>query len=322
MLSEKYNVAVSPASFNTPMGFTKTVNNILDGHDVMIFEMGARYAGDISYLVRLFKPTYGILTGIGLQHIDTMKTIEVIKQTKSVLVKSLPKENGVAVINGDNEKCREVFKELDLENKFLSSIEKMIKDLSITQNGCVFKLQLKDSKPVQCTTKLLGRHNIENILMCAIMANNLGVPVSDIAKAIEKLEPTPHRLELIKAPNGVLILDDSYNASEGGSLAALEVLALFKGQKVVMTPGLVELGSRSSKENFKLGARIAKVADKVIIVNEVNKQPINDGLLSQKFAQDCIFFAKNLDEAKKIYSVFLKPGDVLLIENDLPDNYV
>jgi len=158
--------------------------------------------------------------------------------------------------------------------------------------------------------------------MCAIMANKLGVAPSDIAKAIEELDTIPHRLELIKAENGVLILDDSYSASAGGTEAALEVLALFKGQKVVMTPGLVELGRYSDEANFKFGVRMAKVADKVIIVNDTNKTAINDGLQSQGFAEDNIYFAKTLNDAKGIYSGILKPGDVLLIENDLPDNYL
>jgi UDP-N-acetylmuramoyl-tripeptide--D-alanyl-D-alanine ligase len=327
MLSAKYSVAASPSSFNTPMGFSKTVNNTLDGQEVLIFEMGARYAGDIKYLCKLFKPRYGILTGIGPQHIDTMKTIEIIKRTKAALVQSLPKDVGVAVINGDNEKCREVFAELDLGGKFLSNITKAkdsagwVEGIVVTQDGCEFMLHLDGANPVKCETKLLGKHNIENILMCAIMAHKLGVTVEDIAAKIAELSPTPHRLELVKAANGVLILDDSYNASVGGTVAALEVLALFKGQKVVMTPGLVEMGARAEEENFKLGARLAKVADKVIIVNELNKQSIHDGLVSQGFAEGNIYFAKTLQDAKGIYSGFLKPGDVLLIENDLPDNY-
>ena len=89
----------------------------------------------------------------------------------------------------------------------------------------------------------------------------------------------------------------------------------------MLTPGLIELGARADEENFKFGARIAKTADKVIIVNEINKTAIHDGLLSQKFPESNIFFAKNLDEAKGMYSVMLKSGDVLLIENDLPDNF-
>ena len=321
MLKSKYKVAKSPSSFNTPQGYSKTVNNILtEEHEILIMEMGARYLGDIKRLAKLVKPKHGILTSIGPQHLDTFGSIENVQIGKGDLVRSLPKD-GIAVLNGDNERCVSVFNALDLEKKYLSSITEMAKDIQINQDGCVFTLQIGD-KSAQCKTRLLGQHNIINILMCATMADKLGVSIEDIAAAIERLEPTPHRLELIKAENGVFILDDSYNSSPGGSKAALEVLALFKGQKIVMTPGIVELGAKQDEENFKFGVRMSKVADKVIVVNEVNSTSIIDGLRSQNFAEENIYKVANLEDAKKIYAELLKPGDVLLIENDLPDNYI
>jgi UDP-N-acetylmuramoyl-tripeptide--D-alanyl-D-alanine ligase len=331
MLSEKYSVAASPSSFNTPMGFTKTVNNILSpGNEVLIFEMGARYVGDIKYLCRLFNPTHGIMTGIGPQHIETFGSIENIKRAKGDLLHSLP-PGGIAVTNGDNEKCCEVFAELKSENKYKSTFDKSgggegyVSDISVTHEGCNFMLHLGGrgkTQAVRCTTRLLGKHNIQNILMCAIMANKLGITPAQIAAAVARLSPTPHRLELIRAENGILVLDDSYNASPAGTVAALEVLSLFKGAKVVLTPGLVELGTRGAEENFKFGARLASVADKVIVVNELNKSAIVDGLNSQSYSAENIFTAASLDDAKQIYSKLLKKGDVLLIENDLPDNYL
>ena len=323
MLESKYSVAASPSSFNTPMGFTKTVNNILtEGNDVLIFEMGARYPNDIKYLAKLFKAKHGILTSIGPQHIETFGNIENIKRAKSDLLRALPKEDGMAIVNGDSEKCMEAFNELELVNKFASSITKMAKDIKITQEGCEFTLKLDGENPVKCVTRLLGKHNIENIIMCAMLANKMGVSAGDIAIAISRLAPTPHRLELVKADNGLLILDDSYNASPGGTVAALEVLSLFKGKKVVMTPGLVELGIKQDEENFKFGVRLARVADKVIVVNELNKSAITDGLKSQSFPMENIYTVKTLEEAKAVYTIILKAGDVLLIENDLPDNYL
>ena len=321
MLKSKYKTVTSPSSFNTPQGYSKTVNNILtEEHEVLIMEMGARYLGDIKHLAKLVKPRHGILTSIGPQHLDTFGSIENVQIGKGDLVRSLPKD-GIAVLNGDNERCVSVFNALELERKYLSSIAEMTSNIEINQDGCVFTLKIGD-KQIQCKTRLLGQHNIINILMCATMADKLGVPIEDIAAAIERLKPTPHRLELITAENGVFILDDSYNSSPGGSKAALEVLALFKGQKIVMTPGIVELGAKQDEENFKFGVRMSAVADKVIVVNEVNSVSIIDGLRSQGFAEENIFKVANLKEAKKIYADLLKPGDVLLIENDLPDNYI
>lgn len=327
MLREKYQVVASPASFNTPTGFSKTINNVLtDGDEVLIMEMGARYINDIKYLSSLFKPHHAIITGIGVQHLETFKTIENIKRTKSDLIRALP-AGGIAVLNGDNEKCREAFNESILVNKFISTVNKTdggdgsADNIKMTNNGAEFTLLLRGQRPVKCKTKLLGIHNIQNILMCAIMANKLGITPEQISGAIEKLEPTPHRLELVKTPKGVLILDDSYNASVTGTKAALDVLALFRGKKIVMTPGLVELGAKEEEENFKFGARLADAANAVIIVGETNKTDIANGLLSRGFAEKNIFYAGNIEDAKNIYTRMLKPGDVLLIENDLPDNY-
>ena len=313
MLEKKFKVAKSPASFNTPMGFAKTVNDVLDcSHEILIFEMGLRYKRDIRYLAKLFKPEHGILTSIGTQHIETMKTIDAIKAEKSELVKAV---TGIAVLNGESKKCVEVYNELKKDKWILTNLNE-VTNTKITPDGCSFKVF-----DMECTTQLLGKHNIENILMCVALARELGVDLEDIKAAISELKPTPHRLELVKAPSGIIVLDDSYNGSEHGIRAALDVIDLFEGKKVVQTPGIIEQGSRSAEANFKLGRRIAKSADQVIIVNQLNQTALMDGLRSKDFSADKIHFAKNLTAAKTLYSKLLKPGDVLLIANDLPDNF-
>ena len=325
MIEKKFKTTKSPSSFNTPMGFAKTVNNILaDDTEVLIFEMGLRYRRDIKTLAKLFKPMHGILTGIGTQHIETMRTVEAIKAEKSELLRALP-DSGIAVLNGESPGCVEIYDELDLKTRILTGVDKDMdfcaQNVRVTPDGCMFDLKL-NQEVISCTTKLLGKHNIENILVCATLAFMLGVPSDLIAQAVAGLEATPHRLELIKSANGVLILDDSYNASEQGTQAALDVLSLFEGKKVVQTPGIVEQGSRAHEVNFKYAKRIAKVADIVIVVGEFNRQAILDGLDSAKFNNEHIYVAKGLDEVKELYPKILSGGDVLLIANDLPDNFV
>jgi len=298
MLAIKYNVAISPASYNTPMGFCKTINESLSlEHEILIMEMGMRYRGDIKMMSRLFRPHHGILTSVGKAHLETMKSIDNIRKEKLELINALPEE-GFRVVGDD------------------VLIKDHVKDIIVSDIGCTFTY-----KDIIFKTKLLGEHNIKNIVICAMMAENLGVTIKKIASAVTELEPPMHRLELIKSVNGVFILDDSYNASPDGTVAALETLKLFKGKKVVMTPGMVELGKRASEENFKFGYRMASVADNVIIVNELNKQMIQDGLLAGGMAAENIICVKTLDDAKLAYGSILKSGDVLLISNDLPDNY-
>jgi len=316
MLAKKYNVATSPSSYNTPMGFTRTVNNVLKPeHEILIMEMGARYRNDIKYLAKLVQPHHGILTSIGKAHLDTMKDLDGVKAIKGELIKALPPE-GVGILNGDIDRCIQVHDEITLDNKHLVGL-KDVNNINMTPDGCIFEFL-----GTKFTTQLLGLHNIQNIVMSAKLAHELGVSLDQIAEAVSELKPTPHRLELIKSSNGVTILDDSYNATPTGIAAALKVLDLFKGKKVVQTPGLVEMGLKALEENYKIGIKIAGVADTVIVVGEFNKQALTDGLLAAKFDKDNIHYAKTLDDAKALYGTLLKKGDTLLISNDLPDNYI
>jgi len=317
MLAKKYKVAVSPASYNTPMGFARTVNEVLrEDHQVLIMEMGLRYAHDIQEMCDLVKPHHGLLTSIGTAHIETMGSREAIKIEKAKLVHALPPD-GTAVLNGESLLCRQVYDELELENKHLTTLT--AKDIRITETGCKFMLY-----EIECETKLLGRHNVENIIMCAQMAYELGVTPAQIAWAISELEPVPHRLQLTKSYNGVIILDDSYNATVQGTAAALEVLMLFRDDKtgrklVVQTPGIIELGETGDEANFNYAKEIAKVASDVIVVNETNKKPLLEGLKDAEFPTERTHVAKTLDDAMALYPTLLRPGDVILLANDLPD---
>jgi len=309
MLSKKYRVITSPASFNTPMGFTRTVLEKLSTEDqVFIMEMGERHPGDIREMCKLLKPHHAILTSVGTAHLETFKTPEAIRDELYELVNAVP-EGGIKVTGEESPK------------------------------GKVYK------------TKLLGAHNQQNINLCAQMAAGLGVSDEDIRAAVLELEPVPHRLQLIESPNGVKILDDSYNSSPHTVMAALEVLKQLKEGKIsassdtcgerlacggtkqvsesstipsacVMTPGMVELGKQQGYvENFNFGKTLATVADHVIIVGETNRKAIRLGLLEGGFTESNIHLATDVTNAKKLFPKLLKPGDILLISNDLPDNF-
>lgn len=192
--------------------------------------------------------------------------------------------------------------------------ESELRDLDIIQNEGDSKVQ-----KVKCKTVLLGKHNILNILTSARAALYLGVSLDEIARAISKLTPIEHRLELVKA-NGINIIDDSYNSNEEGATAALEVLSSFKGRKVVCACGFVEMGDAEQRKNFELGQKIASVADIAILVGK-RGQDIKQGMVSKDFCIKNIYSVEKLTHAKSLFSQILKNGDTILIENDLPDNY-
>ncbi len=323
MLATKYNVCMSPHSFNTPMGLTKVVNSYLKPeHEVLIAEMGARQIGDISYLCKLINPKHAIITSVGNQHLATFGSEANVYKAKKELMQAIT--DGIVCFNANNEGCLKMYKECN-SDKILCGLNgdnlfANIKNIKASNSGSTFDLVI-DNKTVQCETKLLGKHNLEDIAMSAGLAYKLGVNLTQIKEAISSLRPVAHRLELI-SENGLTIIDNSYNASVESSMASMETLKLFDGDKIVVTPGLVELGEEQYIANENLGKEISTVANKVIIVNVTNKDALLSGLKKGNFDENNVLFVESLDDAKDKLKSIVKQGDVILFENDLPDNYI
>ncbi len=329
ILSSKYKVLKTPGSFNTPMGLCKVIRGELKPeHEVFIVELGARKKGEIKELCELVKPEIGIITAIGPQHLEMFKTLENIMDTKYEIIESLP-SHGVAVFNGDDENCRQLAQKTKDKKVLLYGIDKrdvrlhlLANDISTSSQGIYFLAQNSKGSAVPCHCKLLGIHNVSNILAAATVALEFGMSLNEIAKAIQKLEPSPHRLQLIRSAGGVTVIDDAFNANPVGAKIALEVLNEFKGgKKILVTPGLVELGTREYDENKQLGIAAAKVCDFVFLIGPKRTKPILEGLREVRFPETNIFIEKSLKSATEKFKAVLQAGDVVLFENDLPDTY-
>ena len=327
ILSEKFNVLNTPESYNTPMGLSKVINNELTKeHEVFIAEMGAKVLGEIRELAELAQPKIGILTSIGPVHIETFKNIDNIMKTKYELIEELPTD-GIAVFNYDNNYIKKLA-DKTFKEKMLYGIEDKDKldiyaeDIVVTEDGSTFILRDKGGNSITCTTKLLGKHSIYNLLAGACTAKILGLSFDEIARGISKVEPVEHRLNLIKAQNGVIIIDDAFNSNPIGTKAALEVLGSFRnGKKIIITPGMIELGEMEESANREFGVNIGKVCDYAILVGEKRTKPIYEGLMESNFKKDNIIVVNSLSDATLQLGRIAKPGDVVLFENDLPDNY-
>lgn len=327
ILSNKFNVLNTPESYNTPMGLSKVINNDLsENHQVFVAEMGAKVLGEIREVAELAQPKIGILTSIGPVHIETFKNIDNIMKTKYELIEELPTD-GVAIFNYDNEYIQKLadktFKEKILYG--LENVEKLdvyADQIEVSENGSAFNLKDKKGNSIRCNTRLLGRHNIYNLLAGACAGIVLGLTFEEISEGIKKVEPIEHRLNVIKAVNGVIIIDDAFNSNPIGTKAALDVLAEFKeGSKIVVTPGMIELGDMEESANREFGVNMAKVCDYVILIGQKRTIPIYEGLISTGFNPANIFVVNNLTSATEELGKITKPGDVVLFENDLPDNY-
>ena len=322
ILSEKFDVLATPSSFNTPMGLTRVIREQLEKHhQVFLAEMGARHVGDIRELVDLVHPTIGLLTSVGPQHLDTFGTIERIKNTKYELIDGLP-QNGTAILARDGAICEELYARCPLEHKYMPGDLVQASDMEWGPFGTRFTLQdTKTGESARCETRLLGEHSIANLLLCCTAARCLGMTLSEIAQGVARCQPVEQRLQLLDGGAGVTIIDDAFNANPVGARAALRVLKNFPGRRIVITPGMVELGGEEAAFNRSFGEQMAQSVDVAILVGKKHTQPIVDGLLAKGFPQEKIHVVSSLDESTKVLHAMMRAGDVVLYENDLPDNY-
>ena len=330
MLSKDFNVLMTPESFNTKMGLTRTIREHLKPtHQILIAEMGAKEVGDIKELCDFVRPMYGVITSIGPQHLDTFKTFENIISTKGELFKYL-QPGGTAFVNVDDENVRNIVLRNDVksvrysaENNIALSPDYYIEDTSVSGNGSSFTLvQSKTGRKIRLNTHLLGKHNLSNVIAGIAIALSLGVPFDRLNVMTADLRAVEHRLSTRRVNDLYTILDDAFNSNPVGSKMALNVLKQFEGnKKFIITPGMIELGDQAYTLNKQFGTYIAEVCDYVILVGKKQTQPIYDGLLESGYPDSKLYVAKNIKDAFAHLHEKVTLNDVVLIENDLPDTF-
>lgn len=318
LLSEKYSVVETPASYNTPIGVAKTVfSSEFENKQVFIVEMGARKAGDIAELCDLVKPDYAVFTGVCEQHIATFGNLENVWTEKSEIVKRTAK----SVVCGAS--LREYLQKdmpTAVGNKALIADGDMARDVCLEATKTAFTLCV-GGEEVAVETALLGSVAVENIVLAAALASEMGLTAAEIGRGISKLQPIPHRLQLLKN-GGVYILDDGYNGNPRGAEEAILALGRFDGRKCVVTPGLVECGVLEEQINDRLGEQLAKAGfDKVILVGDTLVGAVKSGFERNGGDMQTLTTAKTLQAVQELLTEWLTEGDAVLFLNDLPDVY-
>ncbi|MGA2513722.1 MAG: UDP-N-acetylmuramoyl-tripeptide--D-alanyl-D-alanine ligase [Candidatus Limnocylindrales bacterium] len=329
LLESRFRVLKTRASFNTLLGICRAVNEELGPeHEVLIVEMGAYRRGEIREMAAFTRPHIGVLTAIGPQHLERFGSIEAIEKAKFELLEALPAD-GIAVVNNDDLRVRRLAGSLTLPQVRRYGIDASAGELDLAAesishgpDGLRFTLVERGGGRTDVQTRLIGAHNVSNILAAATVARAAGVSMREIAGAMGRLQPVPHRLEVRTGADGVTTIDDAYNSNPVGAFNALDALSEFgTGRKVLVTPGMVELGGEQDAWNEKLGARAADVCDFVILVGPRLTAPIRRGLEGRGFAAERLVSTKNLNDALDALKGIVLPGDVVLFENDLPDLY-
>lgn len=317
VLSEKYAVLATPESYNTPIGIAKTVGLAeFESAEIFIAEMGARKEGDIAELCQLVKPDFAIFTGVCEQHIQTFGTPQNVFKEKSEILKS-----GAFVVCGEGLKTRveEAFEKEYIDEAVGFAGLAQVKNLQLLPTETKFVLRLGEEE-ISVSTRLLGQAAAENIALACYLAHEcLGLSVEEIACGLEKIEPAPHRLQLIES-GGAYILDDGYNCNALGAREALLALGRFTGGKCVVTPGIVECGVLEEEINGELGKQIANAGlDKVVLVGETLVGAVKAGYIEAGGDMQKLVVVKTLGEAKEELVGWLGAGDCVLFLNDLPD---
>ncbi len=322
ILNVKYNAFPTPKNFNTTYGMINTINNYLDKFsDYFIAEMGAFKRGEIKEICDLVHPKHGILTKVGTAHLESFGSRENIQQGKFELIESLP-EDGIGILNADDNyqksyvlknNCKIVW--IGIENE----ADVQATNIELSYKGTSFDVVFKgEKKKHHFETKLLGKANVYNILAGIALGRELGLSTEQLMLGVKRVNVVEHRLELKKYGN-INIIDDAYNSNPDGSKMAVEVLGMMPGKKIIVTPGMIELGPDGDQYNQTFGEQIAEVVDEAILVGEKQTKAIYDGLVRKKFPKEHIHILNDVKLAFPLMQKLSEKETYVLLENDLPD---
>ncbi|HEX8730603.1 MAG TPA: UDP-N-acetylmuramoyl-tripeptide--D-alanyl-D-alanine ligase [Ktedonobacterales bacterium] len=324
----------TPKSYNTLMGVTRTINEYLEPrHRAFVVEMDAYDVGEIAAMCRLVDPTLAIVTSVGPQHLERFGTVERIGDALYELIAALPAGAPAIIYGGEALSARLADRAAQagyrvvhygLEGEDAGPLDVVASEISVDEGATRFTWRWPaEGLEQRVAIPLLGQHNILNVSAALAAVHLLGLPVDEAARDALRLEPTPHRLQLLPSAGGMTIIDDSYNANPVGVANGLEVLRQMRGRhKILVTPGLVELGAVEEAENRRFGERAASVCDEVILVGAQQTLPIAEGLRAGGLGADHTHVVETLAEVQETLARIAGPGDVALFANDLPDTYL
>ncbi len=324
LLETKYPLIKTPGSFNTPMGLCKVINEKMETHhEMFVTEMGATRPGDIKELCELVRPTVGIITSIGVAHMETFGSPDAVALTKFELADALPPD-GVLFYDADYELARKHAKGRP-QKKITYGLEQgadyMPLNLRCGREGSLFDIKTPRGTIEGVNIKLLGKLHALNVTAAFAVGLHFGIDPERLKHGARTLDQVEARLQLIQNPGGYLIINDGFNSNPVGAATAAETLGYFAGfKKIMATPGIVDLGGEHEKVNFAFGKAAAPYCDIVLLINQRRTKPIADGLLAAGFDENNILPFTSLADARGWLAQHADANSVVLFENDLPDH--
>ena len=306
ILSEKYKVLKTQRNINAEIGIAQTIlKELKPEHQVLIAEIGAYERGKIKEVCKMIKPKIGILTGINEQHMATFGSQENIIKAKFELIDSLP-QNGTAILNGENRYIKERIKNYTLPAVIKTGVDIWAEDITVEKEFIIFKIKTKDGDSADFRINLMGKQNLENVLLAVCCAKELGMNLNEISAVCWKINSAQGGIKFLRREKPI-VLDASYSANPNGVVADLEYLKLYQGKKLIVMPSLIELGRTSKEVHQKIGRKIAEVCSLAIITTKDHFKEIKDQ------APNTLFIENPKEIAEKI-----KDFDLVLLEGRVP----
>ncbi len=318
VLSEGKKVAAPPSSYNTSLGIAKFVRRLKGDEEVLIFELGEYYPGDVRKLTRIISPEWGVITGINEAHLEKFKTLERTASTIFELAEEVSMEN--LYVNGENAMCRARARSGNVLFTHEGAGSWRVSGAATNLSGTTFEMSNgKDS--FLATSKLLGLHMLGALSVAIDLGARLGLTKEQLQKGISKTKPFEHRLEPKSFGEGVVLLDDSYNGNPDGVRAVIAFLETLSGRRFYVTPGLVEAGQRVKEVHEEIGRELAGARiEKVVLIRNSVTPHIKTGLKAGGFKGELLEYDDMPGCLNALRSLTL-PGDIVLIQNDWPDQY-
>jgi UDP-N-acetylmuramoyl-tripeptide--D-alanyl-D-alanine ligase len=318
VLSEGKKVAAAPGSYNTPLGIAKFVETLDGDEDVLIFELGEYYPGDVRTLCEFVEPKWGVITGVNEAHLEKFGTLDKTAAT----VFELADYVGIQplYVNGENVSARERAPQTAVLYSREGVDEWRVTDAHTGLSGTRFMLR-KGPLAVSVHSELLGMHAVGPIAAAVHMALALGLTVAQIEEGVRRTKAFDHRLEPKTDGSGVVTLDDSYNGNPDGVAAVIDFLASLKGRRFYVTPGLVEMGDRTEEVHRDIGKRLAHAGiEQVVLIRNSVTPSIEAGLTEAGYSGTVTWFDDALDAYGALPHMTVA-GDIVLLQNDWPDQY-
>jgi len=337
ILGEKFKILKTPESVNTPIGISRLILNNLDRSiQVFIVEMGAYQRGDIKKLCEIARPDIAVLTGINEAHLERFGSLENTIQAKFEIVENA-REGALVLLNGEDERVKGNYQ------RFVGEKRAVFYFSNTPHLAGLPAHPLPQGERDKLNIPLLGEYIWGVLNACGIMAKELGMTEDEIRRGIQNIQSIPHRLQLIEnRAAGITVVDDSYNGNPDGVREAIKALSRFEGRrKIYITPGLVEMGERTREIHNEIGKQLALVADIVILIKNSVTPFIEEGIINLvptlssqpppkasagtargEGGKSKIIWFDSAEAAHNSLTNILKPGDVILFQNDWPDNYL